>query len=108
YRLGHLKHVQGGAQKQSVRRLEPERRAQNHGLCLFAPRARRTDRLYSCPLERSGKLPEKEKRRAFEIPLRSGRRPRRKIWGPFRDGRKTQTKAADETEDMMYSLQQGL
>src|SRR5213593_833340 len=34
----YLEHVQGGAQRQSVRRLEPERRTQNYYLRLFPPR----------------------------------------------------------------------
>ena len=51
--FGHLQHVQGGAQRKSVRRLEPERRTQNDHLCLLTPRQRRADRFNSGHLERS-------------------------------------------------------
>ena len=68
-RSGHFEHVQGSAQRQSVRRLEPERRTQNHHLRLFTPRQGRADRFNSGHLERSRKLPQKEKSRSFEIPF---------------------------------------
>jgi len=60
-KFGHLEHVQGSAQRQSVRRLEPERRTQNDDLRLFSPCEGRTDRFNPSNLERSGKMPEKEK-----------------------------------------------
>ncbi len=41
--LSHLEHVQVSAQRQSVRRLEPERRTQNNDLRLFTSRQGRTD-----------------------------------------------------------------
>src|SRR5213593_194139 len=72
---GDFEHVQGSAQRESVRRLEPERRTQNHHLRLFTPCERRTDRFDSRHLERSRKLSQKEKARSFEIPLRSSPRP---------------------------------
>src|SRR5213078_672461 len=65
-------HAQGSAQRQSIRRLEPERRTQNHHLRLFTPCERRTDCFHSSHLERGRKLPEKEKRWSPEIPLRPG------------------------------------
>src|SRR6476660_1364 len=71
-----FKHVQGGAQRKSVRRLEPKRRAQNHCLRLFSSREGRTDRFHTGDLERSRKLPQEEKVRAFEVPLKPGPRPR--------------------------------
>ena len=59
-----------GAQRKSVRRLEPERRTQNDDLRLFAPRQGRADRFHAGHLGRSRQLPEKEKSRSLEIPFR--------------------------------------
>src|SRR2546429_6858220 len=47
----HIEHVQGSAQRESVRRLEPERRTQNHHLRLFTPCERRTDCFHACEME---------------------------------------------------------
>src|SRR5262249_47965304 len=52
-----LEHVKGGAQRQSLRRLESERRTQDHDLRLFTPGQGGTDRFNSGHLERSRKLP---------------------------------------------------
>src|SRR6266478_1563687 len=57
----NVEYVESGPQRKSVRRLEPERRTQNHHLRLFAPRQGRADCLHSRHLGRSRDLPEKEK-----------------------------------------------
>src|SRR5438477_2817856 len=49
----HIEHVEVGAERKSVRRLEPERRTQNDDLRLFAPRQRRAYRLNAGHLGRS-------------------------------------------------------
>src|SRR5439155_6819079 len=43
-RSRHVEYVEGGPQRESVRRLEPERRTQNHYLRLFTSRQGRADR----------------------------------------------------------------
>src|SRR5882762_5027109 len=48
----HLEHVQGSAQRQSVRRLESERRTQNDHLRRFTAGQRRADCFNSGRLER--------------------------------------------------------
>src|SRR5438128_2673081 len=60
WRTCHLKHVEVGAERKSVRRLEPERRTQNDDLRLFSARQRGTDRFNAGHLGRSCQLPEKE------------------------------------------------
>src|SRR5204863_331436 len=69
-----LEHVESGAKRKSVRRLEPERRTQNNDLRLFASRQRRADRFHASDLGRSRQLPEKEKSRAAEVPFRQNSR----------------------------------
>ena len=61
WRPCHLEHVEGAAERQSFRRLEPERRAQDDDLRLFPSCQGRTDSLDSGHLGRSRGLPEKEK-----------------------------------------------
>src|SRR5207244_13084731 len=47
-----LEHVESGAERESIRRLEPERRTQDHDLRLFAPREGRAYRIYAAHLRR--------------------------------------------------------
>ena len=73
-----LEHVESGAKRKSVRRLEPERRTQDHDLRLLSPRQGRADRFNAGNLGRSRQLFEKEKSRSPEILLRQDSRSRRK------------------------------
>src|SRR5712691_8169018 len=97
----HVELVESGAERESVPRLEPERRTQNHDLRLFAPRQGRTDRFNSRHLGGSRELSEKEKGGSPEIPLRSSPRSRRKNGRPLRIGRETQTKTAEKVEALV-------
>src|SRR5438552_592918 len=72
-----LEHVESGAKRKSVRRLEPERRTQDHNLRLLSPRQGRADRFNAGKLRRSGQLFDKEKSQSPEIPLRQDSRSRR-------------------------------
>src|ERR1700730_5070472 len=68
---------------------------------LLISRQGRTDCFHSGHLGRSGELPEKEKSRPSEIPLRQSPRPRRKNGRPLRARRETQTETAEEVETLI-------
>src|SRR5438105_1150751 len=95
-RQSHLQHVESAAEKQSVCRLEPERRTQNDCLRLLVARKRRTDRFNAGDLGRSRELPEKEKSRSAQIPVRENGRAREETRRPVCPHRKTKTKTAEE------------
>src|SRR5207245_9802732 len=96
WRSCDFQHVEVGAQRKSVRRLEPERRTQNDHLRVLTSRQGRADRFHSSHLGRSGELPEKEKSRPPEISLRQNPRPRRKNGQPIATRRKTEEKTTKE------------
>src|ERR1700730_18053393 len=96
WRPCYLQHVESGAERKSVRRLEPERRTQNDDLRLLPSRQRRADRFHAGHMGRSRQLPEKEKSRSPEIPFRSNVSPGQKNGRPLRAGRETQTETTEE------------
>src|SRR4030095_7884231 len=65
----HLEYVEGGAERKSIRRLEPERRTQNDHLRLFPSRQGRANRFHSRHVGWSRNRTEKEKGRSHETPL---------------------------------------
>src|ERR1019366_9977013 len=99
---GHVEHVEIGAQRKSIRRLEPKRRTQNHYLRLFPSRQSRTDCFHASLLGRSRQLPEKEKSRSPEIPLRQNANSRRKNGRPLCVRRKIETEIAQEMETVIH------
>src|SRR5881394_421363 len=66
----HFENGSGLARRKGVRRLEPERRTQDDGECLFAPREGAADRFDAGDLGRSAKLPEEKEREAAGLPIR--------------------------------------
>ncbi len=75
---GHFENGAGVAHRQSVRRLEPERRAQDHDQCLFNARQSAADRVDARDVGGSGESAEEEKRKVDGLHLRPGSSPRRK------------------------------
>ncbi|MDT4967392.1 MAG: hypothetical protein QOJ64_2129, partial [Acidobacteriota bacterium] len=78
------------------RRLESERRTQNHGECLFVARERAADRFNARDLGRSCELPQEKEREAPRLPVRKGPAAGGKIGRPLCAHRDGETEAAEE------------